>query len=485
MDIMNICKPTGSTLYTGKKRTLQKLGARWTKFAFDYFESRRVQAFVATVAISSVVSVIVGYDDMYSCEKRRHEVNLTTAYYFRFCLDILLSVLTLLDYILALSFFPSKFGFLYSWRGISDSLAVLPIMKIFCLFSLQSHTMGIYEFVLSLFTFFRLSKICRIGLFYKQLNLPIGTYYVIVMVDVIVIFLLFVSAALLGVDHYVDEAFTQPLCIWTTSLYFTVSIISTVGFGDISANTTGTRILLSIIILIAVAMIPFTMANVMQLMSADRNTYSLSLYALPYDRWICICGISPSPQLIRDMLIELSNTPEECAFMVIILSPELPGIELSAILNDISYSHRIKYYLGSAKDPTDLARIRAEWANAIYIIGDVRFEASLRNQEDSNYLTCIAVNKYLNKKYAERSSSMYGSNGSVVSAKKSLDPALARLSSLSAYGGSRPVVVARLPYTAKNKQLLLNKGLVHVAVSQQEIKYALLRLVSIFVCVLH
>jgi len=464
-------------LGVSKKRTLQNFQAKWTQLAFDYFESKVIQSLVAVAAIASVVFAILGFDGHYSCDRHRHEVELDGKFYFLYVADIIFSLLTVLDYCLALTFFPSTFGYLYSWRGMSDTLAMIPIIKIFALIDLQSHAMGIFEFILSLLVFFRLSKICRIGLFYRQLKLPIGTYYIIVMVDVIVIFLLFVSTVLLGVDHYVDNAFTESLCIWSNSLYFTVSVISTVGFGDISANTTSTRILLSFIILIAVAMIPFLMANVMQMMSADRNTYSLSLYALPYDRWICICGITPSPQLIRDMLIELSNTPEERSFMIIILSPELPGVELSALLNDISYSHRIKYYLGSAKDPSDLARIRAEWANAIYIIGDVRFEASLRNQEDSNYLTCIAVNKYLNKEYAERQPMRVAQSGS----KKRLDPALARLCSLSAYGGSRPVVVARLPYTAKNKHLLLNKGFVHVAVSQQEMKYALLR----YVCAGH
>ena len=58
---------------------------------------------------------------------------------------------------------------------------------------------------------------------------------------------------------------------------------------------------------------------------------------------------------------------------------------------------------------------------------------------------------------------------------KEKDSHLETMSSLSVFGGPRPLVVARLPYTAKNKQLLLNKRFVHVAVALQELKYALLR----------
>jgi hypothetical protein len=84
--------------------------------------------------------------------------------------------------------------------------------------------------------------------------------------------------------------------------------------------------------------------------------------------------------------------------------------------------------------------------------------------QDSNYLTCIAVNKYLCKQYLLRQ---------VHQALPST--AAAALPRLSAFGGPKPVVTARLPYTAKTRRLLLSQRLVDVAVPVQEFKYALLR----------
>ena len=88
--------------------------------------------------------------------------------------------------------------------------------------------------------------------------------------------------------------------------------------------------------------------------------------------------------------------------------------------------------------------------------------------QDSNYLTCLAVNEYLTKHYLLASSRSARSG-------KAQRPHQSELASLAAYGGYRPVVVARLPYTANNKDLLLRKQFVDVAVSLQEFKHTLLR----------
>ena len=78
-------------------------------------------------------------------------------------------------------------------------------------------------------------------------------------------------------------------------------------------------------------------------------------------------------------------------------------------------------------------------------------------------MTCIAVSVYLQDCYKKR-----------LSANTSRS-ALERLVSLSCFGGYRPIVVARLPYTAKNKDRLLSQPLVDIAVPLQEFKHALLR----------
>mgnify|MGYP003385991631 CR=1 FL=1 len=470
----------------------------WKELSFAYFESRVVQSCMVLLGVCSMVTVVLDYDSSYSCSEQQRTIVLDTYFYVTRSLELFFTCLAVLDFFLALTFAPSHIGYCYSWMGVCDILSALPLFRLMALMDPQNESLDLFQFILSVFVFFRLSKVCRIGLFYKQLNLPTSTYYVIVLVDIIIIYVLICAAVLLGIDQFVTDAFSSPLCVWSNALYFTVSIISTVGFGDIVAVSSYIRTVIVFIILGALVLIPTLIANVMSMTLAEHSEHSQSLSVVPYDRWVCICGISPSASLLKDMLMELSTTPEERAFMVVILSPELPGHELAAVVNDIAYHARLRYYMGSAKNPADLRRIKAEWANAIYVVADLRCEVSLRNQEvrlcmrlpgfclmrsyfidfsvsvdivlaqDSNYLTCIAVNAYLQKQYAL-------SGKATKAASLPLADPISQLTNLSAYGGSKPVVIARLPYTAKTRRLLLAQGLVDVAVPVQEFQYGLLR----------
>jgi hypothetical protein len=355
----------------------------WRELSFAYFESKVAQSCVVMLCIGSMVTVVVGYDSTYSCTDTAREVLLDTTFYAIVTAEVVLSALALFDFFLALTFAPSFFGYCCSWMGICDILSSLPIFRVLLLIDPQNPSLDLFQFILSVFVFFRLSKICRIGLFYKQFNLPTSTFYVIVLLDIIVIYIMVCATVLLGIDQFTDDAYSLPLCVWANALYFTVSIISTVGFGDIVGTTSLTRTMIVVIILTALVLIPSLIANVMSMTISEASAHSLSLSVVPGDRWICICGIAPSAQLIQEMLVELSSTPEERAFMIIILSPELPGLELGAVLTDITFYSRVRYYVGSAKNPADLWRIKAEWANAIYIVADLRDEVSLRNQEVS------------------------------------------------------------------------------------------------------
>ena len=115
--------------------------------------------------------------------------------------------------------------------------------------------------------------------------------------------------------------------------------------------------------------------------------------------------------------------------------------------------------MGSSKDFTDLGRVKAEWASAIYIIGDgssskgLKGAQALRNREDSIYLSCIALQSYLRSFHSV--SSLPG---------KDRETAI-----LTAHGGDYPIIIARLPYTARNKDLLLGRGHAHAAVRLQVI----------------
>jgi hypothetical protein len=62
---------------------------------------------------------------------------------------------------------------------------------------------------------------------------------------ILAVFLVLFSALYLSVSHASSATFTQPLD-HMGALYFTVTVFSTVGFGDITAKTDGARALVSV-----------------------------------------------------------------------------------------------------------------------------------------------------------------------------------------------------------------------------------------------
>ena len=163
------------------------------------------------------------------------------------------------------------------------------------------------------------------------------------------------------------------------------------------------------------------------------------------------------------MLMELDFITETSSFIIVILSPEPPNSDMTLLLHDIAFIERVRYFVGTAKDSTDLSRIRAEWANAIYIVEDTTEEPFLRNLEDSAYLSCIVVNNYLTKYWLLQNDST-----------SPLARAYSSCISCRAARAMKPTVIAKLGFTAKNKQLLLQKQYIDVVVSAQELKYTLI-----------
>ena len=62
---------------------------------------------------------------------------------------------------------------------------------------------------------------------------------------IVVVFLVLFAALYLSMSHYSSPTFTQPLD-HVRALYFTVTVFSTVGFGDITAKTDAARAVVSV-----------------------------------------------------------------------------------------------------------------------------------------------------------------------------------------------------------------------------------------------
>ena len=149
-----------------------------------------------------------------------------------------------------------------------------------------------------------------------------------------------------------------------------------------------------------------------------------------------------------------------------ILSPAEPSPRVSTLL--AVHKQYIQFLIGSSKSFNDLRRARAHKARAIIVLPDMVEETSLREEEDSVFLSAVAITKYLDLfTYWEKDNdvSVQGTVQSVKWSKGSQRyPSQKR---------SRPRVIVKLTSSARNRPVLLASG-VDCVMAISEIRYTLL-----------
>ena len=182
-------------------------------------------------------------------------------------------------------------------------------------------------------------------------------------------------------------------------------------------------------------------------------------------------------------MAEFLSTPHMHAYILVVLSSHPPCNELEQLMkNSLKYRLRMRYYIGNTNNPADLARVQAEHASIIYVVGDsysyAPFFSScmtagnavggsgdiLRHQEDSIYLNCIAINNYLS---VNRTSKSAAATIPVSGRKVNTPLGHCSLPLPSSCGDRKPIVIPRLPFSACCRGMLLSKRYVHTALCTQ------------------
>lgn len=266
----------------------------------------------------------------------------------------------------------------------------------------------------------------------------------------------FLNRNIMVVDVNGDPIYSE--LTWFESFYFTIVTITTVGYGDITPNLWYAKLVTICIILTAFILLPAQITRVLQ-MVLFRPLYLGEYVPQSHHKHIVITGILDY-ELLNRCLCEFfhpSHNPPEYSkykFVVVILSPLKPTVQVDFLIKS-QFKNRVEYYIGSAKSPADLNRVKLDTALAVYIISDVTTR-SLRQEEDSIFLSVILIHKFLKEK-------------SIIS----------RIKRKAICAVKPPLILAKLTSSAKTKHVLRHLGS-DVIVNMQELKYTLLALGSIY-----
>ncbi|CAO3617854.1 unnamed protein product [Cunninghamella echinulata] len=175
--------------------------------------------------------------------------------------------------------------------------------------------------------------------------------------------------------QYCESTFANVNYSILDSLYVVMVTLSTVGYGDITPRTEGSRVVMMTLIVVALAILPNLLADVARtLQKRNDGGGHVSKGSLPF---ILIVG-SFTPGQVNDILDGfLDREHAEPHLNVIFLDINPPSEELKLMERNSMWGHRIQFLHGSVLNEDTLLRVRARDAQAIFTISD-------RNAVDHN-----------------------------------------------------------------------------------------------------
>ena len=177
---------------------------------------------------------------------------------------------------------------------------------------------------------------------------------------------------------------------WTffDSAYFIIVTITTVGYGDIYAESVVGRSAVLIFIITGILVVGLQTGRIMELMAEEKQGRGRYVKQ-PNTRHMVVCG-DPSAASLNDFLKEVfhGDHADDSARLriVVLLSDAFDPQHAADLKRSSTYRSSVTYLRGSVFSNSDLARARASEADAFFVLSDPS-----SNDDRSNILRMQAI----------------------------------------------------------------------------------------------
>jgi len=182
------------------------------------------------------------------------------------------------------------------------------------------------------------------------------------------------------------------------AIYFIVITTFSVGYGDISASSTVSKIVIVAYILLSLVIFPMRISELQRLLT-NASPYLAPYLALSGQTHVIITGATDDKKKLEHILKELFHPDRTAAskedLHVVLLSSSTPTEEVRSLIGTTAFESKVTWIVGTALSVADLKKARADSALAMFFLCNSHTTTQLAATEDASIvLQALSVTNF-------------------------------------------------------------------------------------------